>query len=49
MMKGSSFVCLHCGANYRPNLPAPINVFLKMSQAFVADHKKCPPPKEPKP
>lgn len=48
VMKDGIFVCNHCGSIYRPDLPAPINVFLKMSQAFVADHKRCPKP-EPKP
>lgn len=48
VMSDDVFLCKHCGATYRPGLPAPINVFLKMSQAFVADHKRCPKP-EPKP
>jgi rubredoxin len=38
-----AFECLHCGATYRPGLPAPVNMVVAMSQSFVKDHQHCPP------
>jgi len=36
-----AFSCLHCGARYTMNLPAPINVFTAACNAFVDDHEHC--------
>lgn len=38
-----AFECLHCGASYKPTLPAPINMVVAMSNQFVKDHADCKP------
>ena len=38
-----TFACLHCGATYDLNLPAPISVVVASSRAFKQEHAKCKP------
>lgn len=38
-----ALVCTHCGQTYQPTLPAPIDMFVAMSEAFVKQHRRCRP------
>jgi hypothetical protein len=33
------FFCRHCGDNYAPAMPAPVNLIVAMSEAFNVEHK----------
>lgn len=41
VMDGHVFHCLHCGARYPMHLPAPVDVFVAASDAFVKLHAAC--------
>lgn len=43
VMQGDLFVCRHCGATYKMNLPCPINVMTAAIKAYVDTHKDCTP------
>lgn len=49
VMDGNVFHCSHCGQRYQMTLPCPIDVFVAATKAYVATHRNCPPPSEPKP
>ena len=35
------FKCVHCGQTYKPALPAPIDIFVAMTNAFIKMHENC--------
>lgn len=39
--RGGSFGCLHCGAEYKGALPAPVSIVVAASKAFNKDHRRC--------
>lgn len=39
--KTQEFVCCCCKMRYLPNLPAPITLYIAMTQAFVEEHRHC--------
>ncbi len=43
-VKTNEFECLHCGSTYKPTLPAPISMFVKMTREFSRIHKGCKHP-----
>lgn len=38
---GGRFECEHCGADYTPALPCPMNIYLDIANGFLRDHKNC--------
>jgi hypothetical protein len=40
----NAFTCTHCGQSYQPTMPAPIDMFVAMSNQFVITHGDCKPP-----
>ena len=38
--------CERCGDTYLPTLPAPMNVYIAICNAFVRGHRACKPPPE---
>lgn len=39
-----AFRCDHCGQVYAPTLPAPIDMMVAMSDAFIKLHRSCEKP-----
>jgi hypothetical protein len=39
--KTNEFECLHCGSTYKPTMPAPVSLFVKMTREFSRIHKHC--------
>lgn len=33
--------CQHCGQDYQPGMPAPINIYLAAAKEFGKIHRKC--------
>jgi hypothetical protein len=47
-MGGGVFACLHCGQKYGVALPAPIDIVVATSRAFVQLHRGCVAPRAPR-
>lgn len=46
VIRGDAFLCMPCGATYRPALPCPVDVFVATSNAFIDLHRHCKPRQE---
>ena len=40
----NEFRCERCGATYAPTMPAPINMFVAMTEEFIRAHRDCKVP-----
>jgi hypothetical protein len=38
---GGRFECEHCGTDYTPAMPCPMNLYLDLMNGFLRDHKGC--------
>lgn len=38
--------CTRCKAEYKFNMPMPINMFIAASKAFARDHRTCKKPQD---
>jgi hypothetical protein len=43
LLDGGKLMCVRCGAEYGPELPAPMDVFLAIMKAFTKSHRNCKP------